>query len=247
MVGIPQPEKRLKAHPAPVLGRDAPARDDRDGAGPGAAADDRRRADDRARRDDPGPGAGADLAAHHRLRDVADPDHARPRGRRRNDRPDQRDVCRVHRRDARRRATCSSGRPTRTPSGCCTRSRGWTSARASRSSPSRGGRPTCATPRRDARSRPAAHGGSSDAGPTTRRWSRSRPARASSAPGPQPTHRTACHNPPTPDEAEAGRPLRAGHEPAPAPAGRIDELSGVAVPVGLLSDETAPSEPAAAS
>ena len=39
---------------APAVGRAAPARDDRDGAGVPAAAADRRRADDRARRHDPG-------------------------------------------------------------------------------------------------------------------------------------------------------------------------------------------------
>ena len=45
--------------PAPVLGRHAPARDDRDGADQRARPADRRRADDRARRDD----AGADPEA----------------------------------------------------------------------------------------------------------------------------------------------------------------------------------------
>ena len=48
-----------KSFPAPVLRRHAPARDDRDGARPRAAADDRRRADDGPRRDDPGAGPGA--------------------------------------------------------------------------------------------------------------------------------------------------------------------------------------------
>ena len=43
--------------------------------------------------------------------------------------------------------------------------------------------------------------------------------------GPGATHRTACHNPPTPAEAAAGRPARPGFSPAPAPAGRVDELS----------------------
>jgi oligopeptide/dipeptide ABC transporter ATP-binding protein len=42
------------------------------------------------------------------------------------------------------------------------------------------------------------------------------------------THRTACHNPPTPDEAAAGMPLRPGHAPAPAPEGRLDELATLA-------------------
>ena len=46
------PGRRL---PARILRRDATAGDDRDGAGAGTGAADRRRADDRARRDDPGP------------------------------------------------------------------------------------------------------------------------------------------------------------------------------------------------
>ncbi len=37
--------------------------------------------------------------------------------------------------------------------------------------------------------------------------------------GPDATHRVACHNPPTPEEAEAGRPLRPGFVAAPPPAG----------------------------
>jgi oligopeptide transport system ATP-binding protein len=51
------------------------------------------------------------------------------------------------------------------------------------------------------------------------------------------THRIACHNPPTRDEAEAGRPLRAGHTPAPAPAGQVDELASLAaVADGLVPE-----------
>jgi len=46
--------------------------------------------------------------------------------------------------------------------------------------------------------------------------------------GPAATHRVACHNPPRPDEAEAGRPLRADWVPAPAPEGEIDELATLA-------------------
>ena len=46
--------------------------------------------------------------------------------------------------------------------------------------------------------------------------------------GPTATHRIACHNPPLPDEAEIGRPTRAGHAPAPAPAGEMDELASMA-------------------
>ena len=53
-VGIPEREGAAEGLPAPVLGRHAPAGDDRDGARVRAEAPDRRRADDRARRDDPG-------------------------------------------------------------------------------------------------------------------------------------------------------------------------------------------------
>jgi oligopeptide transport system ATP-binding protein len=54
------------------------------------------------------------------------------------------------------------------------------------------------------------------------------------------THLIACHNPPTPDEASAGRPLRAGHVPAPAPAGQLDELhSFAAVADGLATEDGA--------
>ena len=53
-VGIPSANQRLQRLPAPVLGRHAPARDDRDGPRLQAEAADRGRADDRARRDDPG-------------------------------------------------------------------------------------------------------------------------------------------------------------------------------------------------
>ena len=41
------------------------------------------------------------------------------------------------------------------------------------------------------------------------------------------THRIACHNPPTAEEATAGRPLRDGFTAAPPPAGAIDELGGL--------------------
>ena len=50
----PEREAAPEGLPAPVLGRHAPAGDDRDGARVRAEAADRRRADDRARRDDPG-------------------------------------------------------------------------------------------------------------------------------------------------------------------------------------------------
>ncbi len=54
--------------------------------------------------------------------------------------------------------------------------------------------------------------------------------------GPSATHLTACHNPPLPDEAVAGRPLRAGFRAAPAPAGEIDELATPAAVADGLAD-----------
>ena len=46
--------------------------------------------------------------------------------------------------------------------------------------------------------------------------------------GPAATHQIACHNPPVGDEAELGRPTRAGHTAAPAPEGELDELATLA-------------------
>ena len=46
--------------------------------------------------------------------------------------------------------------------------------------------------------------------------------------GPDATHRIACHNPPTREEAELGRPTRPGHVPAAAPTGQRDELASLA-------------------
>ncbi len=78
----------------PALRRHAAARGDRDRAVVRTKAADRRRADHRARRDDPGadprsPGARAAPPAHG-----DDPDHPRPRRRRRPHRRSRRDVCR---------------------------------------------------------------------------------------------------------------------------------------------------------
>jgi oligopeptide transport system ATP-binding protein len=44
--------------------------------------------------------------------------------------------------------------------------------------------------------------------------------------GSRATHRIACHNPPTAEEAAAGRPLRSGFAAAPPPEGALDELAG---------------------
>ncbi len=53
--------------------------------------------------------------------------------------------------------------------------------------------------------------------------------------GPGATHRIACHNPPTLDEALEGRPLRDGFSPAPPPGGVVEELASV----GIVADELA--------
>ena len=68
LVGIPEPRRRVDALPARVLGRHAPARDDRDGARQRPEAADRRRADDRARRHGAGADPRADRAAAARAR-----------------------------------------------------------------------------------------------------------------------------------------------------------------------------------
>ena len=70
--------------PAPVLGRHAPARDDRDGARAQPGRADRRRADDRARRDGAGADPRADRQGQARLQHRRHPGHARPRRRRRD-------------------------------------------------------------------------------------------------------------------------------------------------------------------
>ena len=87
------------AVPARVLGRHAPARDDRARAGLQARADHRRRADDRARRDDAGADPGAAGGAAPRARAGDDPDHARPVGAGGDLRPGRDHVRRPDRRD----------------------------------------------------------------------------------------------------------------------------------------------------
>ena len=91
-----RPRRRL---PARVLGRHAPARDDRDGDRERPRRDHRRRADHRAGRDDPGPGprGPAHRARAHGRGDRDD--HPRPQRHRRLRRPRGRDVRRAHRRD----------------------------------------------------------------------------------------------------------------------------------------------------
>ena len=81
----PEREVTRARLPAPVLGRHAPARDDRDGARPQPGHPHLRRADDRARRDGAGADPRADRGRQARVRHRRHPRHARPR-RRRGDR-----------------------------------------------------------------------------------------------------------------------------------------------------------------
>ena len=77
---------------APVLGRHAPAGDDRDRARVQSQADHRRRADHRARRHDPGADPAPDEGAVARARHRDGGDHPQPRHRRALRRPGERDV-----------------------------------------------------------------------------------------------------------------------------------------------------------
>ncbi len=63
------------------------------------------------------------------------------------------------------------------------------------------------------------------------------------------THRIACHNPPTPDEAAAGRPIRAGFRAAPSPdqllSGPFEEPGGFeGDEVAILEGDMGPVSPA---
>ena len=78
------PEEAGDRLPARAVGRHAPARDDRDGARLRPGDRDRRRADDRPRRHGPGADPPAARAAAAGPRAVADPDHPRPVGDRRD-------------------------------------------------------------------------------------------------------------------------------------------------------------------
>ena len=128
-----RPEHRRLS--APVLRRDAPARDDRDGAvlQPGRA--DRRRADHRARRHDPGADPRPDPWSSRTLRLGRHPHHPRPRRRRGRRRRSRRHV-RGRVVERARSARSSTTRSTRTPGGCWRRSHGSTDPRRSGCSPS---------------------------------------------------------------------------------------------------------------
>ena len=119
----PEPGAARRRLPAPVLGRDAAARDDRDGALLQPVAPDRRRADDRARRHDPGADPRADEAPPARPRLLDPPDHPRHGRRRRPRRAGRRHVRGQRRRGGAEGRESSAIRSTRTPGGCSARSR----------------------------------------------------------------------------------------------------------------------------
>ena len=125
----PEPRRRL---PPPVLGRHAPARDDRHGALLRPEAADRRRADDGPRRDDPGPDPGPDRPASEGSWHGRHHDHPRPRRGRRRRRQDQRHVRRLHRRVGTGRGAVREAAPPVHARACSARSRASTS-RARRS------------------------------------------------------------------------------------------------------------------
>ena len=100
----PRAQAPRRLLPARVLGRDAPARDDRHGARQRARPAHRRRADDGARRHRAGPDPRAHRAAEGRARDGGHHHHPRPRRRRGDERRRRGDVRRADRRARARRA-----------------------------------------------------------------------------------------------------------------------------------------------
>ena len=62
------------------------------------------------------------------------------------------------------------------------------------------------------------------------------PGTAVIATGDRATHRIACHNPPTREEAAHGHPSRPGHRPAPPPSGQVDELASYAAIADGVAD-----------
>ena len=121
----PRPAAAARRLSAPVLGRHAPAGDDRHGALLRPEAADRRRADHGARRDDPGADPRDRARAAPEARHGDHLDHPRPRAGRRHRRPGDGDVCR-----ARGRARTGGGdlhatRSIPTPGRCSGPCRAW--------------------------------------------------------------------------------------------------------------------------
>ncbi len=96
--GLPRSQAGIAHLSVRTLGRPAPARHDRHGAGLPAGAADRRRAHDRARRHHPGPDPAPHQGPAGRARHGAPDDHPRSRRRRQRRRRRRRDVSRQGRR-----------------------------------------------------------------------------------------------------------------------------------------------------
>ena len=125
-VGIPEPSTQGRRLPPPVLRRDAPARDDRDGALLRPRPADRRRAHHGTRRDRAGPDPRPDPRPPARLRRRGHHHHPRPRRGRRARRRHPGHVRRPGRRVRLREHSCSTSRSTPTPGGCSAPCRGST-------------------------------------------------------------------------------------------------------------------------
>ena len=165
----PRPGRRGSSVPAPAERRDAPAGDDRDRAGGGAGAADRRRADHRARRDGAGPDPRGARPAARRARHGGAAHHPRPRRRGGPGRPRGGDVRRPDRRGGADRRALRARRRIPTPAGCSPRCRG-SPARVERLTPISGTvPPPDRVARRAAASIPAARRRCRAARPTTRR------------------------------------------------------------------------------
>ena len=123
LVGIPDAAAAARRLSAPVLGRHAPAGDDRDGALLRPEAADRRRADDGARRDDPGADPRDRARAPAPARHGDHLDHPRPRAGRRHRRPGDGDVRRPGGRARAGRRRSSPTRSIPTPGRCSGRCR----------------------------------------------------------------------------------------------------------------------------
>ena len=150
----PEPGVARRRLPAPVLGRDAAARDDRDGAVLQPVDPHRRRADDRSRRDDSGADRRADQPPQGRLRFRGDLHHPRSRRDRRNRRRDHRHVRRPRRRAVARSGTSSTTRRCRTRGVCSARSPVSTGRGSSACTRSRGMPPSLINPPEGCKFRP---------------------------------------------------------------------------------------------
>ena len=174
------PEAAGGGVPARAVGRDAPAGDDRDGARVRPGDRHRRRADDRAGRHGPGADPPAARAAPPRARAVADADHPRPVGDRRDLRPGDGHVRGQGRRGGAGLAGVHRAAPPVHAEAARRRSRTSTPT-GGRSTSSRARRRTCATRRRAAGSRRAARSRWTCAARSSRPRSGSRTASGSPA------------------------------------------------------------------